>query len=262
MNTFTPKNLIDLFPGRNIHYHPVLDSTNEEALRLITAGQAKHGLAVIAGAQTAGRGRNGRAFFSPGGKGLYVSLLLQPDCPAEELPVITPIAAVAVCEALERSAGIVPGIKWPNDVVCGGKKLCGILTEARAAHGGLWVILGIGLNLTQSAADFGPELAGKATSLSQLTGSDPLPSVAGELLRQLFRLADTFPRGLESAREAYHTRCVNPGREVILLSGDTPERAVCIGVNRDFSLQLLLPDGTERAVTSGEVSVRGIYGCE
>ena len=260
MKDYFPKNFIDRFSDRTVLWYPTLDSTNEEAVRLITAGKAAHGTAVIAGAQTSGRGRNGRVFLSPDEKGLYLSLLLCPDCPPEELPLITPMAAVTVCEALERSAGISPGIKWPNDVVCAGKKLCGILTEARMDNGRFWVILGIGLNLTHAASDFGPELAEKAVSLSLIAGSTPIQSAAEEVIRKLFDLADSFPRGREAALAAYTSRCVNLRQHVLLLTKDNPLPAFCTGINRDFSLQVRLSDGTEQTVSSGEVSVRGIHG--
>lgn len=248
------------FPEREVRRYRTVDSTNEEAKRLIASGRAEHGMLLLGGEQTAGKGRLGREFYSPAGKGVYLSLLLQPQCSPEELPAVTPMAAVAVCRALEQAGGPSAKIKWPNDVICGGKKLCGILTEAVPTNGRFWVIVGVGLNLRQTPEDFGPELAEKAVSLAQLVRAADPDAVEEALLRELFRLSDAFPGGRAAAWQDYCGRCINIGKKVTVLTGNSPEQVSCEGVNEDFSLHVKADDGTERNISSGEVSVRGIYG--
>ena len=112
----------------NIHYFDTIDSTNTEAKRLAAAG-APHGTVLIAGHQTGGRGRMGRSFHSPAGLGIYLSVILRPECAPGDLMHLTCAAAVAMCDAVENAAGFRPGIKWTNDLVYGKRKLGGILTE-------------------------------------------------------------------------------------------------------------------------------------
>ena len=155
--------------GRNLVCLESVDSTNNEAKRR-AMGRESDGLAVVALEQTGGRGRRGRSFLSPPGKGIYLSVLLRPRCSLEQVSALTAWTAVAVCDALEKLCGFRPGIKWPNDVIWEGRKLCGILTEleleaesGRLSH----VIVGVGVNISQTAEDFGPELAPVAASLLQ-----------------------------------------------------------------------------------------------
>ncbi len=112
-----------------------VDSTNTEAKRLALKS-APDGTVVISDHQTGGRGRQGRSFSSPAGQGVYLTVLLRPNCTAQQLGLLTVMAAVAVCDAVEAACGVRPGIKWTNDLVLGGKKLCGILTELSLAPDG------------------------------------------------------------------------------------------------------------------------------
>ena len=115
--------------GRTLCCFPELDSTNNYAKALAQKG-APDGTAVIADRQTSGRGRMNRSFQSPKGKGIYLSVLLRPVLSPEHLPLVTALAGVALCDAVEKVCGARPGLKWPNDPVLNGRKLCGILTEA------------------------------------------------------------------------------------------------------------------------------------
>ena len=135
----------------NLHVLETVDSTNSFCRRLALEG-APDGTAVLADCQTAGRGRRGRSFQSPAGKGLFFSILWRPDCAPEELLPLTALSAVAVCRAIQRATGVRPQIKWPNDLVLGGRKLAGILTEmslegesGHVSH----VVVGIGINVHQ-----------------------------------------------------------------------------------------------------------------
>lgn len=150
--------------GRTLHHFETLPSTNAQAAELAREG-AFHGEAVVAEQQTEGRGRRGRTWVSPPGKNLYLSLVLRPEIPPQRAPELTLVAAVALAETI-RDAGLEARIKWPNDVQVGGRKVAGILTELsadteRVHH----AVLGLGVNVNATAADFPSELASTATSL-------------------------------------------------------------------------------------------------
>ena len=154
-----------------------VDSTNNVCKTL--AAQGADNTVVIARRQTAGKGRLGRAFRSPEG-GLYLSVLWR-GCPAGQLLTVTPLAAVAVCRAIEQTCGAVCGIKWCNDVVLNGKKLCGILTESslRPDGGAEWLVVGIGVNVAQT--DFPLDIADMAASLA-MQGYSVSPDTLAEVL--------------------------------------------------------------------------------
>ena len=247
---------------RPLYYFDVLDSTNTHLKQLAREG-APNGTVVIAGCQTAGRGRMERSFQSPAGKGLYLSVLLRPDLPPERLLPVTALAGVAACDAVERSCGVRPGVKWPNDLVLGGKKLCGILTELGLdAELKPWLVVGIGINVSQTAADFSPEVAALATSLAaQLQREVSLAALAAALIDSVDRLyAALTEDSTEAYLTAYRRDCVNLGRAVQLISADgRRETAEAVDVDDTFGLIVRTAEG-EKTVRSGEVSVRGLYG--
>ena len=133
-----------------VYHYDTLDSTNTQCKRL--AAEGVESAVVTADCQTAGRGRMGRRFQSPPGLGLYLSVLWRTGLCTETLSVVTPLAAVAVCRAIEGVCGLRCGIKWPNDLLLGGRKVCGILTESAFRPDGTpdWVIVGIGINVSQT----------------------------------------------------------------------------------------------------------------
>ena len=220
-------------------------------------------LAVLAEEQTAGRGRRGRSFQSLSGKGLYLSILLRPAVSLAELSQLTAWTAVAVCRGIQSCCGAEPQIKWTNDILLNGKKLCGVLTEleleaesAAPSH----VVVGLGVNVSQTAADFGPELADIATSLELEGFSVRRAELAGQILAALDDLYAAFPAGKADYLSDYRARCVTTGREVLLLRGDAQVPAFAEAVDDDFGLVVRCPDGRRETVTSGEVSVRGLMG--
>ena len=250
--------------GREIVCLETVDSTNNE-LKRRAVGEAPDGLVVVAEGQTGGRGRRGRSFASPAGKGLYLSALLRPSCTLEQLPALTAWSAVAVCGAVEALCGVRPGIKWPNDVILEGRKLCGILTELEleAESGALrYVVVGIGLNLSQTEADFGPEVAPLAISLAQALGRAPRRAeVAAAVLDALDGMYAAFPEQREDWLARYRAGCLTLGRQVRLLRpGRAEETAFAEGIDDDFALVVRRPDGRRESVSSGEVSVRGLLG--
>jgi len=156
--------------GRKLHVHASLPSTNAEAARLADEG-APHGEVVIAEQQTAGRGRRGRSWFGTEGKSLLLSVVLRPELPPQRAPELTLVAAVAVCEAVRELGAADATIKWPNDVEVHGQKIAGLLLELKAEADKVHhVVLGVGVNVNQVAADFPEELRAIATSLREVRG--------------------------------------------------------------------------------------------
>ena len=240
-----------------------VDSTNTECKRQAMAG-APDGLVVISEEQTGGRGRRGRSFVSPPGKGLYLSVLLKPDCPLAQVPTLTAWSAVAVCDAVEQVCGVRPGIKWPNDVILEGRKLCGILTELEleAETAALrYVVVGIGVNISQTEADFGPEVAPVAVSLAQALGKAPRRAeVARALLDSLDRLYADFPQEGSRWLERYRADCLTVGKPIRVLSAGGERAGTALGIDEEFALRVAWEDGREETLSSGEVSVRGLLG--
>lgn len=248
--------------GHRVLYFDSLDSTNNEIKRQ-SIGHAENGLAIIADCQTGGRGRRGRSFLSPAGKGLYLSLLMQPRCSAEELSMLTAWSAVALCAAVERACGVRPGIKWPNDLVLQGKKLCGVLTELELeAETGYprYVVVGIGVNVFQTAEDFGPEVAPIAISLAQALDTPPgRTALAAEILRSMDALYQDFPQARQRYLEQYRRDCLTLGKEISVVRPDGIRKGFASGINKEFALTVRWENGTEEALSAGEVSVRGLY---
>ena len=235
-----------------------IGSTNT-ALKQLAERGAEEGTVLLAEEQTAGRGRMSRRFFSPPRSGLYMSLLLRPRLSAQLSTRITACAAVAVAEAIEELTGCRAEIKWVNDVLVDGKKVCGILTEgAIDCETGLllYAIVGIGINVRTPEGDFPEELRSVAGALPMAKdGEDLRCRLAAAVLDRLMDLYEQLPDG--DCYEAYKSRSCLLGREInILPLGSEPVPATAIDVERDFSLRVRLADGTEKSLSSGEVSVR------
>ena len=236
-----------------VRYVESISSTNT-ALR-----GAPHGTVLIAHQQTGGRGRMGRSFHSPAGKGLYLSVLLRPSCKAGELMHLTCAAAVAAAEALPIKCGI----KWTNDLVVGKKKLGGILTELSLNPDGsvAWAIIGIGINRSHGTEDFPPELRDMATSIALEAGTAPTPSeLAASVILSLKRMSDSLLSGKEAMLRTYRSRCVTLGKEISILRGEEIRHGTAVDVDEEGALVVRFPDGHREAVSSGEVSIRGMYG--
>jgi BirA family transcriptional regulator, biotin operon repressor / biotin---[acetyl-CoA-carboxylase] ligase len=235
-----------------------LPSTNTELARLASEGAAE-GVSIVAEEQTAGRGRLQRAWSSPRGAGLYFSILLRPAIPQNHWPLITFMAALAVGDALQEAAGVHTDIKWPNDLLSGERKICGILAEAIETPTGRAVILGVGINLTQNA--FPAELANVATSVSEATGLQPdREKILAALARALSRWYSLLHEsgGTErivaawSSRSSYAT-----GRLVQVSNGNEVWQGTTCGVERDGALRLDTQNGEIKLVRAGDVySVR------
>jgi BirA family biotin operon repressor/biotin-[acetyl-CoA-carboxylase] ligase len=235
-----------------------LPSTNTELSRLASEG-AEEGVSVVAEEQTAGRGRLQRAWSSPKGAGLYFSILLRPRIATNYWPLITMMAAVAVYDALGEASRLQADIKWPNDLLSGERKICGILAEAIDTSGGRAVIVGIGINLNQSAYPL--EIADKATSISEATGRPAdREAILASLLRWLAHWYSLLnePAGAESIVNAWSNRSSYAfGRQVHVSNGDEMWQGTTSGIERDGALRLRTEDGEIRMVRAGDVhSVR------
>lgn len=236
---------------------PSVDSTNEEAKRQGDAG-APHGSVFVADEQTGGKGRLGRHWMSPPGSGLWFSILLRPDVLPNEITGITLLSAVAVCRGIHALTGCEPRIKWPNDVVIGTKKVCGILTELSAEMEHVhYLISGIGINTGDQA--FPPELSARATSLYQEAGKKiSRAALLAKILEEFEELYCRF--GVSSFPGEYRSLCVSVGRTVSLSRGGRKLIGTATGIAPDGALLVRTQDGEEISVTSGEVVVQGFYG--
>lgn len=241
-----------------LQVHEVLDSTNTYAKKLARQG-APEGTVVIAQSQTGGRGRLGRSFHSPKDSGLYLSLILRPNCPARELMHLTCAVAVAACDAVERVCGLRPGIKWINDLVMDGKKLGGILTELSFESDGnvSYAVIGIGINCRSEV--FPAELEGLACCLSQFTEKNDPALLASELITALENMSRRLLSHQEEIMERYRQSCVTLGKQVRVISPTGTETGLAEAVNTDGSLQVLFDNRQRKNVNSGEVSVRGLW---
>ncbi len=245
----------------NAIWLPTVHSTNTHAAMLAKQG-APHGTVVLADHQTAGKGRLGRQFSSPAGKGIYCSVVLRYDVQPERLFALTPLMAEAARRAIRNVTGLKPQIKWINDLILRGRKLCGILTELGTENGAVaYVIVGIGINCSQQEEDFPPELRQTAISLEQALGKPvSREAVALELIRQIQLAADGFLQDPALWMENYAKHCLTVGRDVLLIRGDVCREAHVDGIDDRGALLVTLADGTRETVFTGEVSVRSTNG--
>lgn len=239
---------------------PEVDSTNNYAQQLALHG-APEGTIVLAETQTGGRGRMGRSFFAPPGQGVYLTAVLRPRARADALGDLTVRAAEALCDAVERVCGVRPGVKWTNDLVLGGKKLCGILTELSVQAGsGMadFVVLGAGVNVSQREEDFPADVRDVATSIYARTGRRVMRAqLAAEMIRALSRVAAGEDAGWLAR---YRADCVTIGRTVRVVRAGSARTGFAEDVDETGALLVTWDDGTRERVFSGEVSVRGLEG--
>lgn len=242
-------------------YYEQLDSTNTKLNELAIEG-AEVGTVVVADSQTAGRGRRGRVWESPGGDNLYMSVLLRPEIDTTKAPMLTLVMAYAVAKVIHSCGFLDVQIKWPNDLILSGKKICGILTEmhlsgTQIAH----IVIGVGINV--NTKDFSEELVDKATSLhlecGKLFDKDQLLK---EIVDSFWCNYETFIQkgDLAFLQEEYNSFLVNREKEVRVLEPEQEYTAYALGINQMGELLVELPDGTRKRVFAGEVSVRGLYG--
>lgn len=245
-----------------LHWFDTLPSTNDLAKELAKKG-APQGTVLIAGHQSGGRGRMGRTFHSPEGMGIYMSVILRPDCAPDALMHLTCAAAVACCDAVEKACGLRPGIKWINDLVIGKRKLGGILTELVLSPKGTLdsAVIGIGINCFQRAEDFPEDIRSVACSLAMAADNQPdRAKLAAAMVEALHSMGEQLFTGKQKTLERYRRDCVTIGQDIMVLRGDQRSYARAIDVDDQGALMIRLSDGTCDTVNSGEVSIRGMYG--
>jgi len=266
--------------GRKVLYFDTLESTNRYAAKLAAEG-CESGLTVVAGRQTQGRGRLGRSWESPAEKGIYLSVVLRPSMAPAETQIFTLAAAAAAVKSIRASAGIRTGIKWPNDIVYNGKKVCGILLEMNSEADMVnYIILGIGINFSQTDSDFPEELRDRAISVLSAYESErktacptcgEAPDPSGErpsrlgLTRSLLRELDAVLRDIQNGRhdrilDTWKQYSVTLGRQIRFTIRDTEFTGTAVDIAPDGRLLVDSDDGVRRELVSGEISVRGIYG--
>ncbi len=236
------------------------ESTNTLAKEMAKNG-APHGTVVVADCQTGGRGRLGRTFHSPAGMGIYMSVILRFPCKPEEIMHLTCATAVSICDAIQANFGIRPQIKWTNDIIFGTKKLAGILTELVVTGHETCAIVGIGLNCCQQTTDFAAEIRATALSLGQILNQEiSRPAVFAEILQALQNMDAQLLTEQKTIMERYRQDCATIGKVISLVRGDSVRHGLALGVSDEGALLVRYDDGTEEAVSSGEVSIRGMYG--
>lgn len=256
--------------GRPLHFFDTIDSTNTSAAGLARKGGAE-GTIVIADAQTGGKGRLGRSWVSPPGVNLYLSVILRPRKPASAAPQLSLLAAVAVAEAIVQQTPLSPAIKWPNDVLVSGKKVCGILTEMQANGPQLRsVVVGIGVNINAPLSSFPEELQDKASSLLLMCG-EPVDRAAFtvSLLTHLEKLyvlwlEEGFPV-VGTAWEGYASELL--GKSITVTAPEGILSGTALGLDQDGALLVetvaLEGQGTQplhvQRILAGDVTVVGGY---
>jgi len=240
--------------GHKIVHYFRLDSTNAVALRMASAG-ARHGTVVVAEEQTAGRGRFGRTWYSEKSTGIYVSVILRPPLAPSAAPALTLMAGVAAQAAVERATGLVADIRWPNDLLLNGKKMCGILTEMSAEVDRLHaVVIGIGINVNHRGIP--DELRPIATSLRIEGGKNySRVQILAALLREIEQQYELLLRegnqailGRWTAASSYAR-----GKRVRVLTGSSEFHAVTSGIDPSGALRIRRDDGREESLVAGEI---------
>lgn len=246
--------------GQEIYYYDVTDSTNIRAKELAEEGHPS-GTLVVADRQEAGRGRRGRSWDSPSGTGIFMTLLLKPEMNPNHASMLTLVAAMAVARAISKCADTEAFIKWPNDIVIGGKKICGILTEMSAQFDFInHIVIGIGINVHNE--HFPEEIAETAGSIFLQTGKRIRRA---ELIEQILEQFEHYyaifmeTEDLSGLVKEYNSILVNMNKSVRVLDPKEPFEGKAMGITKKGEL-IVDTWESRKMVSSGEVSVRGLYG--
>ena len=246
--------------GTEICYFDVTDSTNTQA-KSLGEGDAPNCTLVVAGKQESGRGRRGRSFESPAGTGIFMTLLLRPEIEPQNASMLTLVSALAVAKGIEYMVDLPVQIKWPNDIVINGKKVCGILTEMSAQMDYVnYIVIGIGINVGNE--EFPEEIKDVATSIYLESGKHVNRAMLIEKIWEEFE--DYYElyektQDLSSLVKEYDSYLVNRGQKVRVLDSKEPYEGKAMGIT-DRGELIVDTWEARRLVSAGEVSVRGVYG--
>ncbi len=247
--------------NNQIIYYKQLDSTNTKLQELATQG-APHGTVVVAREQTCGKGRRGRSWETPAGDNLYMSILLKPSFDTAKASMLTLVMAYSVAKVICKRGFFELQIKWPNDLILSGKKVCGILTELELDGTDIGhVIIGVGVNV--NTASFSTELAAKATSLFLESGHHyDVDSIVKEIVQIFAEEYERFAEvgNLSYMQDEYNNMLVNNGKKVRVMEPGNEYMATAMGICSTGELIVRTIDGEEKKIFAGEVSVRGVYG--
>ncbi len=244
--------------GKTIHYFHTLESTNSKAYEMATRG-AEEGEVIIAESQTKGKGRLGRNWFSPPYLNLYLSVILWPPVPPHQAPLITLMAAVATAEAIEKSSGLQPLIKWPNDILLNGRKMAGLLNEIKSETDRIdFVILGIGVNLNVDEKMFPPGIRSIATSMKREMGQRvSRKNFLASLLQELEKWYTVFLKeGGTAILKSWRERARIKGRQVKMTSFGETITGRAIDVDSDGALIIETKRGERKRVVAGDIEYR------
>lgn len=235
----------------DVVYYPTIDSTNNQCKRFLADGRQGVFL-VTADEQTAGRGRQGKSFYSPAMTGVYFSLVIRPETSLQNAVTATTAASVAVCKAIETLTPLKPKIKWVNDVYLNGKKVCGILTEAITNFEEAIVesvVIGIGINI--STIDF-PDEAGNAGSLDfKISRSALIAEIVNNLMQIALGDYKTFI-------DYYRSHSLVIGKRINFIENGRITQATAVAIDETGGLEVELDGGDKRVLRSGEISIRQI----
>jgi len=249
------------FFGNKIYFYNEIDSTNNEAKKKAEDG-ATQGTLVITECQNSGRGRRGKKWLSPSGSGIWMSFVLTPTIHPNGASMITLVAALSVVSALRNIKGLECNIKWPNDIVVNGKKICGILTEMSSELDAVnYVIVGIGINVNNT--NFDETIKEIASSIFLETGltikrSKVVADFASCFEKYYSRFLQT--QDMSGLLDEYNGLLINAGREVKINNINNQFIGNAIGINEKGELLVKKQDGNVEKIMAGEVSVRGLYG--
>lgn len=278
------KLLITRWAGRKLIFYNTTDSTNQQA-KIEAEQGAEHGTLIVSDRQIAGRGRRGRSWESPAGTNIYFTLLLRPDFAPDKASMLTLVMAHAVSRAIMQETGLECKIKWPNDIVVNGRKVCGILTEMSIdKDGGYYVVVGVGVNvgrqefaseLAQKAASLEEEInrqksvrgqretcvpkEGKCAEMSAVLSRGGLIAAIMKCFEEDYEVFGTFGN-LAGLLESYNRILINRDTNVRVLDPQGEYEGIARGITETGELLVERADGTVEQVYAGEVSVRGIYG--
>ncbi len=247
--------------GSNVVYYDEIDSTNNRAKEAGDNG-TENGTLFVADMQVAGKGRRGRVWQSPSGSSIYMTILLYPKISPMKAPQLTLVMAIAVAEGIQAVTGLDTKIKWPNDIIVNGKKICGILTEMSTEIDYInHVVIGVGINVNQDS--FPEDIRKTATSLKMELGQKIKRSeLIAAVMKSFEKNYEIFVKteDLSGLQELYNSMLVNLDRDVKVLEPGNEYEAHALGINRTGELIVRTPDGKEKEIYAGEVSVRGVYG--
>lgn len=247
--------------GTEVRYFKTIDSTNNKAKRMAEEG-ASHGTLVLAEEQTQGKGRRGKSWNMQKGSAIAMTIVVRPQIRPEKASMLTLIMGLAVAKACRRLLNLDTMIKWPNDIVLNGKKICGILTEMSTEMNVInYLVIGAGINVNIS--HFPEEIQGVATSLKLETGKEMnRAEIIQECMSRFEEYYEKFMKTVDfsALQKEYNEILVNYDREVCVMEPGNEYSGISRGINDKGELLVEKADGTVTAVYAGEVSVRGIYG--